>query len=99
MIRLHIQECCKADICQIKFFQGKQLRFCKRSVQQQLNGLDCGASTVAFATDLVFGSSPDKRNYDESKLRNHLLMCLEQGKLVPFLQSTDTRKKNQNKVL
>ena len=73
------------QICHIKFCQVKKLHFCKRSAQQQSNGVDCGAFAVAFATDLLFGFSPEKRNYDESKLRNHLPMCLEQGKLVPLL--------------
>ena len=85
-------------ICQIKFFQGKQLRFCKRSVQQQSNGVDCGAFAVALTMDLLFGFIPEKRNYDESKLRSHLLMCLEKGKLVPFPQSTETRKKSKQSL-
>ena len=80
-------------ICQINFFQGKQLRFCKRSVQQQSKGVDCGAFAVALTMDLLFGFTPKKRNYDESKLRSDLLMCLEKGRLVPFPQSTETRKK------
>ena len=50
---------------------------------------------LLFATDLLFSFSPEKRNYDKSKLRSHLPMCLEQGKLVPFPQSTETRKKSK----
>ena len=53
------------QIYQVTFFQGKQLRFCKRSVQQEPNGVDCGTFAVALATDLLFGFSPEKRNCDE----------------------------------
>ena len=62
-------------------------------MQQQSNGLDCDTFAVALATDLPFDFSPDKTNYDESKLRSHLLMCLEEGKLVPFSQLTETGNK------
>ena len=77
---------------------GKPLRFCKRSVQQQLNGVDYCTFAAAFATDLLIGFSPEKRNCDESKWRSHLLMCFEQGKLVPFLQSTETRKESKQSL-
>ena len=48
-----------------------------RSVQQKLNWVDCGAFAVAFATDLLFNYSPDKRDYEESKLKSHVVMYLE----------------------
>ena len=50
---------------------------------------------MAFATDVLFGFSLDKRNYNESKLRSNLLLCYEQGKLVSFSQSAETRKKSK----
>ena len=53
---------------------------------------------MAFATDLLFGFSPHKKNYDKSKLRSHLLMRLEQGKLVLFPQSTESRKKSKQSL-
>ena len=34
-----------------------------------------------------------KKSYDESKIRSHLLLCLEGGKFVPFTWSTETRQK------
>ena len=48
-----------------------------RSVQQKLNWVDCGAFAVAFATDLLFDISTDKRNYDKSKLKSHVVMYLK----------------------
>ena len=53
---------------------------------------------MAFATDMLFGFSPEKRNNDESNLRSHLAMCLEQGKLVSFPQSTEIRKKSKQSL-
>ena len=86
------------QICQIKFYQGKELRFGKSSVRKQSNGVDCGRFAVAFATDLLFRFSPDKRNYYKSKLRGHVL-CLEQGKLVIFPQSTERRKISKHSLI
>ena len=56
---------------------------------------------MAFAADMLFGFSPGKRNHDESKLRSHLAMCLEQGKLsfpLSFPQSTEIRKKSKQSL-
>ena len=96
VIRLHIQECCKTDM-QNKVFSSKQFYFCKRSVQQQSNGVDCGAFPAAFATDFLFGFSPEKRKYEESKLRSHLLMVWNKANLF-HSHSQLRQQKNQNKV-
>ena len=56
------------------------------------------AFVVAFATDLLIGFSPEERYCDESKWRSHLLKRLEKGKLVPFLQSTETRKESKQSL-
>ena len=73
------------QICQMNFFKGKQLRLSELIAQQQPNGLDCGAVTMAFAQD-CYMVLPHQRNFNKSKLRRHLLMCLEQRKLAPFPQ-------------
>ena len=45
------------QICEINFCQIKQLRFCKRSTQQQSNGVDCGAFAICneFAIQFFTG--------------------------------------------
>lgn len=47
-------------------------------VQKQSNTTLCGLYAIAFAYDLCEGFNPVYRNYDESKMRAHLVKCLEQ---------------------
>ena len=53
-------------------------------VQQQLNGVDCGVFAIAFATSLAFGEDPTQIAYDNRKLRDHLIKCLERHEMRPF---------------
>ena len=53
-------------------------------VQQQRNGSDCGIFAAAFATCLVFGVSPDRVQFDVSKMRSHLYSCIKNGTLELF---------------
>ena len=53
-------------------------------VQQQKNGNDCGLFAIAFAVDLANKMDPSKAQYDDKKLRQHLLHCLESRKVSPF---------------
>ena len=42
-------------------------------VQYQLNNVDCGISAVAFVISLLFEITPNKVQYDRSKMRHHLI--------------------------
>ena len=53
-------------------------------VQKQRNGWNCGLFPVAFAAEILGGTSPMEANLDVDRMRAHLLQCLEQEKLVPF---------------
>ena len=54
-------------------------------VQQQDGGpVDCGLFAIAFATELAYGNDPVRVSYVQSAMRDHLLLCLEQGKMEPF---------------
>ena len=46
--------------------------------------VDCGVIAIAFATDLCHGLDPVAVTYDQEKMRQHLLTCLENKKLEPF---------------
>ena len=52
--------------------------------QQQRNGSDCGVFAIAFATSLVFGSNPQNLNFDITKMRPHLVACLQAGLMSQF---------------
>ena len=53
-------------------------------VQQQDGGVDCGLFAIAFATELAYGNDPVRVSYVQSAMRDHLLLCLEQGKMELF---------------
>ncbi|XP_057298003.1 uncharacterized protein LOC130628955 [Hydractinia symbiolongicarpus] len=56
-------------------------------VQQQKNGVDCGAFAVAFAYHTVATKKlPIDINFETSKMRNHMLQCLTANQITKFPQ-------------
>ena len=55
--------------------------------QQQRNGSDCGVFAIAFVTSLVFGYNPQNLNFDITKMRPHLVACLQAGLISQFPSS------------
>ena len=53
-------------------------------VAEQSGGNDCGCFAIAFAEALCRGEDPSVLNFDQAKMRPHLLSCLEEGTLTPF---------------
>ena len=48
-------------------------------VQKQPDGFNCGLFAIAFAAELLDGHSPSEiSQFDVAKMRNHLILCLEQ---------------------
>ena len=45
---------------------------------------DCGVYALAFATELACGFDPAVCVWDSEKMRNHLLLCLENGAMSQF---------------
>ena len=67
------------------------------SVQQQTNCVDCGLFAIAFATSLAHNENPVRRVYDTTKLRQHLVSCVEAGKMSVFpSHSTNEKKRLQS---
>ena len=54
----------------------------------QTNGNDCGLYAIAYETALAFGRDPLKEQYIPSKLREHLIQCLENKEMRPFPTAT-----------
>lgn len=59
----------------------------KLSVQQQAGVLDCGVFSIAFATEVCMGQSPEDAYFDQKLMRRHLRQCLVAGVMCPFPQS------------
>ena len=68
--------------------------------QRQEGSTDCGLFALAFATELTLGKLPSRPNkvralrkslerqpFDKSRLRAHLVHCLQQGQMSPFPRS------------
>ena len=53
-------------------------------VQQQKGSVDCGCFAIAFAVSVVLGENLAHHIYNQTKMREHLVMCFEQGFFIPF---------------
>ena len=65
------------------------------NVYMQTNGNDCGLYAIANATALAFGRDPSKEQYIPSKLREHLIQCLENKEMRPFPNAKGTSKRRK----
>ena len=53
-------------------------------VTQQMGYKDCGLFAIAFAASLAVGEDPIYINYNQRKMRNHLINCFNNNKITPF---------------
>ena len=72
------------QICQLRRCNKKQLRINTRSVQRQGNGVACGVFAIAFAIDLAFDESLEKKLLEPNSMRSHLSECLKNGEFSLF---------------
>ena len=70
--------------CHMLMFPGDSVLFINEKVQRQLNVHDCGLFALAIATDLCHGVYPVTHSYDQRKLRQHYVTCLESRKMASF---------------
>ena len=54
------------------------------SVSKQSGSSDCGLYAVANITHIAFGDDPSLVIFNQSKMREHLLKCLEEQKMQSF---------------
>ena len=59
-------------------------------VHKQTDGFNCGPFAIAYAAEILHGKSPMEAIFDVKKMRNHLLVCLE--------QKTNTISKNKQTI-
>ena len=60
------------------------------SCRKQLGGADCGVFAIAYAVDILEGNNPERIRYEQTKMRKHLVECLEAGKFTPFPRYRNT---------
>ena len=56
-------------------------------VDKQTNSSDCGLYAIAYATGLCCGEDVCSRKYNMMVMRQHLLKCLESGRMTAFPSS------------
>ena len=72
--------------------QVRQLFFCDNSMPnfeqikcyEQVGSTDCGLFAIAYAADILNGNNIYDLIYDQTKMREHLIACLEQQKITAF---------------
>ena len=79
IIRLHA--------CRMLMHAGKSLTISSQKCQIQNNSSDCGLFALAFVTSICFGEDPSNISYDQPKLRQHFVHCLEKGEITLFPKS------------
>ena len=74
----------KKTISEYSFCKEENLELILKPVQQQTNGVDCGVYCLAVATALVHAVDPCLVAFDETKMRDHLVQCLQQKNMTLF---------------
>ena len=85
---MKIQDVALKQICDLANCTERTLEIKVRSVQQQLNFLDCGVFSVAFLVNTFDGNNDIGQNYNAEEMRFHFLTCLKNGVFIPFPRST-----------
>ena len=60
---------------------------------KQVGTTDCGVFAIAYSIDILFGNNPSEIVYDQSKLRQHLVLVHRQPKIL-MIQSYSTYQEN-----
>ena len=63
--------------------------------QIQQGGVDCGLFAIAFAYELAAGNDPSDVSFEQGKMREHLVKCLERGLFEPFPRNEVTLRFNK----
>ena len=83
---------CKKQICSFLKPKQKVLNFCLINMQSQTDSSSCGLFAIAVATALTYGIDPSCCNWEVSKMRQHLLLSLENQKLEKFPTHKEERR-------
>ena len=53
-------------------------------VQRKEGGIDCGAFAIAFAYHAAIGDDLRQIQFDQQRMRGHIVQCFEKRKFSPF---------------
>ena len=56
------------------------------NIQRQPNASDCGVFAIAGATELVYGKDPVVSYWDVTRMRSHLINCIEARTFLKLVQ-------------
>ena len=65
---------------------------------QQKGALDCGVFAIANLVEYLMGSSIENVEYDQEKMRNHLVQCLKNQKMTKFPKKRGRKRVNELNV-
>ena len=74
----------KTQIACLLASEEPELQLSCMNMMMQSGPSECGVFAIAFATALAYGENPTQYLFDQSKMRLHLTMCLEQGQMTMF---------------
>ena len=74
----------KTQIAALLHQKGEDFTITVRQCQTQRGGTDCGLFAIANAYALVQGKDPTMFQFDQNRMRQHLKICLENGKMDDF---------------
>ena len=72
------------QVCALIFTRNQTIDVRFIDVEPQTNSSDCGVYAIAFATSLCFCEDISSIQYCVSKMRTHLVSCLEKRQMAPF---------------
>ena len=75
-----------------------ELKIVMMDVVKQSNGSDCGLLAIAFAFDISSGVDPCSVRFDCSKIKPHLMTCLENCQGFPVLGARECTEKTKYSV-
>ena len=79
-----LSQCTIDQICAVMFSTNDAVHVRFIDVEQQTNNSDCGVYAIAYATSLCSSEDISCIQYCVSKMRSHLVSCLEKGQMSPF---------------
>ena len=71
-------------ITSMVYVPSSELKVVMMDVEKQSNGSDCGVLAIAYAFDICSGMNPCSVRFDHSKIRPHLINCLENCQVSRF---------------
>ena len=83
-MQLGLNSSLKRIVADLMFYKGKKITIKYMHIQQQKGASDCGLFAIATATALCNGIEPNKLQFDQKLMRQHLKRAIEQQNIGQF---------------